>query len=259
MSEEILNHFCEKCNKTMNQNQFYRSNNTEKYTDNGLMNMCKRCLTMHVDNWDSNTYLWILQEIDVPYVPEEWNKILAKYGKDKKSVTGMTILGRYLSKMKLKQYKDYRWKDSDFIQQLANHKIEETMTRQGYDIQQITEVINKSVFVMPEKELEIPVYDDPPPGADTSDEDYFAQQSGIDDDDLIDNLTDEDKIMLRLKWGKGYKPYEWVSLEKLYREMMQSYDIQTAGHIDTLKMVCKTSLKANQLLDIGDKPLICVS
>ena len=33
---------------------------------------------------------------------------------------------------------------------------------------------------------------------------------------------------------------------------MGSYDIQTAGHIDTLKLVCKTSLKANQLLDIGD-------
>ena len=29
---------------------------------------------MHVDNWDPNTYLWIIQECDVPYVPEEWNK-----------------------------------------------------------------------------------------------------------------------------------------------------------------------------------------
>ena len=34
--------------------------------------------------------------------------------------------------------------------------------------------------------------------------------------------------------------------------MMASYDVQGAGHIDTLKLVCKTSLKANQLLDIGD-------
>ena len=33
---------------------------------------------------------------------------------------------------------------------------------------------------------------------------------------------------------------------------MDSYDIQTAGHIDTLKLICKTSLKANQLIDIGD-------
>jgi len=55
-----------------------------------------------------------------------------------------------------------------------------------------------------------------------------------------------------MKWGKAYRPDEWIQLEKLYNEMMESYDIQSAGHIDTLKMICKTSLKANQLLDIGD-------
>ena len=57
---------------------------------------------------------------------------------------------------------------------------------------------------------------------------------------------------MRLKWGKAYKPEEWVRLEQLYNEMMESYDIQSAGHIDTLKLLCKTSLKANQLIDIGD-------
>mgnify|MGYP002508999287 CR=1 FL=1 len=38
-------------------------------------------------------------------------------------------------------------------------------------------------------------------------------------------LTDEDKTYLRLKWGKTYRPVEWVQLEQLYDEMMQSYDI----------------------------------
>jgi hypothetical protein len=51
--------------------------------------------------------------------------------------------------------------------------------------------------------------------------------------------------MLRLKWGKTYKPEEWIKLEQLYNEFLQSYDIQSAGHIDTLKLICKTSLKAN--------------
>ena len=55
-----------------------------------------------------------------------------------------------------------------------------------------------------------------------------------------------------MKWGKSYRPAEWVQLEKLYNDMTESYDIQTAGHFDTLKLVCKTSLKANQLLDLGD-------
>ena len=70
---------------------------------------------MHVDNWNPDTYLWILQEIDVPYVPEEWNKLLAKYGQDKRKMTGLTILGRYLSKMKLKQFQDYRWEHTEHL------------------------------------------------------------------------------------------------------------------------------------------------
>ena len=72
------------------------------------------------------------------------------------------------------------------------------------------------------------------------------------EDDITDDLTDDDKRYLRLKWGKAYKPEEWVRLEQLYEEMTKSYDIQGAGHEDVLKLVCKTSLKANQLLDIGD-------
>jgi len=56
---------------------------------------------MHVDNWDPKTYLWIIQECDVPYIPEVWNKLLRSYAKDPTRVTGMTIMGRYLGQMRL--------------------------------------------------------------------------------------------------------------------------------------------------------------
>lgn len=240
-------YYCEKCNRTMNGTEFYSSNNLEKYPNDGKFPVCKKCMTMHVDNWNPDTYLWILQEADVPYVPDEWNKLMEKYGRDPQSMTGMTILGRYLSKMKLKQFKDYRWKDTEFLQQMANNKLEQTMKRQGYDAQQIATAIEKSSITIPEGELKKPVYA-PPPNAPT--EDYFAQQSGEVEQEL--DLTDEDRTYLRLKWGKTYKPEEWVKLEQLYEEMMASYDIQGAGHKDTLKLICKTSLKANQLIDIGD-------
>jgi hypothetical protein len=49
----------------------------------------------------------------------------------------MTILGRYLAKMRLKQFKEYRWKDSEFLQELANNKLEQTMKRQGYEAAEI--------------------------------------------------------------------------------------------------------------------------
>ena len=242
-------YYCEKCNKTMKADQFYGSNNLTKYPE-GKLKQCKQCITMHVNNFDPDTYLWILQECDVPYVPEEWNKLLLSYGQDRSKLTGMTILGRYLSKMKLKQYKDYRWEHNQHLQDIANKKIEETMLRQGYDRVQIDEAINKATITLPEGEIAEPVYAAPALPVDET-EDYFANQAGA-ADDFVDDLTDEDRTYLRLKWGKTYKPEEWIRLEQLYEEMMASYDIQGAGHIDTLKLVCKTSLKANQLIDIGD-------
>ena len=245
--------YCEKCNRTMSAEQFYGSNNLEKYPE-GKLKQCKKCVSMHVDNFNPDTYLWILQECDVPYVPQEWDKLLTSYGRDKSKLTGMTILGRYLSKMKLKQYRDYKWEHTEYLQEVANKKIEETMKRQGYDAVQINEAITKATFTIPDEILQEPEQSYNPYAGPTGyfeEDDYFAQQSG-EDTSFDDDLTEEDKTYLRLKWGKTYKPEEWIKLEQLYEEMMSSYDIQTAGHIDTLKLVCKTSLKANQLLDIGD-------
>lgn len=246
--------FCDKCQRTMRGTEFYGSNNLEKYPE-GKLHQCKKCLTMHVDNWDSSTYMWILEECDVPYIPEEWNKLLQKYASEGKTITGTTIIGRYLAKMKLKQFRDYRFKDTEFLQQMADHKMEETMKRQGYEAAEIAKVIEQSHISAPERPT-------PPPltipdsnnagnmllGA----EDYFAEQNSDYDIDIAADLTDDDKRYLLLKWGKSYTPEEWVKLEQLYNEMMQSYDIQSAGHIDNLKLLCKTSLKSNQLLDIGD-------
>ena len=248
MAEQI---YCQKCGRTKSSEEFYISNNLEKYPNEGKLNQCKKCLTMHVDNWNPDTYLWILQEIDVPYIPDEWNKLLATYGKDRSKLTGLTIVGRYLSKMKLKQYRDFRWKDTEFLQEMANKKIEEAMKRQGFGAAEIAEQIERGSFVVPEGELREPA----PPVRQNEVNPFLQQEDYFDDgatDSLVADLTDEDKIYLRLKWGKAYKPEEWIELERLYTEMMESYDIQSAGDKNTLILACKSSLKANQLLDIGD-------
>lgn len=284
--------FCEKCKRILKLERFYQCYDLEKNPD-GYLNICKECLTMHVDNFDPKTFTWILQEIDVPYIPDEWNQLLGRYGRDRSKLTGTTILGRYLAKMKLKQFKDFHWKDNDFLRELNNAKIKETMERQGYTAQEIAETIQKATFSIPDGNVEIPVYDDymtvnnpsgnvkgrPAPvfdengcfvlsdpirdPADEAEEaggpalpDFSAQiQPGAlfndeEDDDL--DLSEDDIKFLRLKWGRTYRPSEWVQLEQLYNEMTTSYDIQSAGDINTLKLMCKTSLKANQLLDLGD-------
>jgi NAD-dependent SIR2 family protein deacetylase len=42
--------YCEKCHKTLKRSEFYQSNNLEKYPNGGTIPICKKCLTMHVDN-----------------------------------------------------------------------------------------------------------------------------------------------------------------------------------------------------------------
>ena len=237
-----MSHYCKKCGKTMDDTQFYTSKNLEKYPPDGKMDICKKCLTMHIDNWDPETYKWILQEINVPYIKEEWNGLLEKYGKDPKKVTGLTIIGRYLSKMKLKQWNKYTWADTETLEKDSIDKKVLNMKAQGFTEDEIQEQLSIDRTPPKPKELEdvqapvgTPEYEDPE-----------------EDDDFGDQLTEEDKLVLRLKWGRGYSWEERVRMEQLYNDMMSSYDIQGAGHKDTLIMVCKASLKANQLIDAGD-------
>lgn len=67
----------------------------------------------------------------------------------------------------------------------------------------------------------------------TTEEVYNASMAGnaydetefINEKDLPDpaaELTDEDKIYLAMKWGRVYKPNEWVTLERDYKNMMDS-------------------------------------
>ena len=243
--------YCTKCGKILNNTEFYQSNNKEKYPD-GYMNECKKCMTMHVDNWDPSTFLPILEEADVPWIPEEWNKLMYKFAQNASKVTGTTILGRYLSKMKLKQNKDYRWKDTEFLKEMAASRIKQTMTAQGYEAAEIAEAIERGIVSMPERPegMVVPQTEITVPQNAEMGSVIYPQLTEEEREDL--NLTEEDVTYLKLKWGKLYKPEEWVRLEQLYNEMLESYDIQSAGHIDTLKLLCKTSLKCNQLIDIGD-------
>ena len=241
--------FCKKCGKTMDEANFYRTYNLEKYP-NGHLDQCKKCITMHVNNWQPDTFLWILQECDVPYMPKEWTNLMAKQQvKDKTKLTGSTIIGRYLGKMRMNQYKNYRWKDTEFLKEKEQNEIMQAMRDQGYDQQEIDKAIEQTDFILPEGEIPKPTTYDQPLSAGMPQEqsDFVFDEP---EEDL--GLTEEEKLAMRLKWGKGYKQEEWVKLEQLYNDMMQSYDIQTAGHIDTLKFICKTSLKMNQLIDIGD-------
>lgn len=250
---------CLKCGKTMDEaTQFYTYKNGDKTS------MCKKCLTMHIDNKDPETFLWILKDMDVPYVPAEWNVLYERaYAKDKNKINGMSVIGKYLSKMKLKQWKEYGWEDTEKLkvlneekeklQQAERAKFEEDVQRQ-YDNGEINEAQYRtfmSAATQEEKYVESMTWGEEPKGADNP-----YQENNFIDESLLTGpaaqLTDDDKIYLAMKWGRLYQPGDWIELEKNYNEMMNSFDIQDADTINTLILLCKTNLKMNQAIDCGD-------
>lgn len=243
---------CIKCKRTLADTKFYT------YKDGAKCELCKDCLTMHIDNWDPETFLWILEKFDLPYIESEWNILRDRaYAKDPHKMTGLSVIGKYISKMKLKQFKNYTWADSDRLNQEANVRLqmmggsagteeEQEHIKEAYENGEISEAQYKTYIQT------------------TAPEPRFEQISGQikevgggfpQDVELIDvgaDLTTEDKVYLAMKWGKMYSAADWVALEKMYNDFQNSFDIQDAATDKTLMFICKTSLKMDQALDIGD-------
>lgn len=243
---------CIKCKRTLADTKFYT------YKDGAKCELCKDCLTMHIDNWDPETFLWILEKFDLPYIESEWNILRDRaYAKDPHKMTGLSVIGKYISKMKLKQFKNYTWADSDRLNQEANVRLqmmggsagteeEQEHIKEAYENGEISEAQYKTYIQT------------------TAPEPRFEQISGQikeveggfpQDVELIDvgaDLTAEDKVYLAMKWGKMYSAADWVALEKMYNDFQNSFDIQDAATDKTLMFICKTSLKMDQALDIGD-------
>ena len=253
----MANKLCQKCGKMLDEDtQFYT------YKDGTKTEMCKKCLTMHIDNFDESTYLWLLEKMDVPYIPEEWNVLRERAYAKNRNLNGMSVFGKYLSKMKLKQYKQYGWADTKklnalnderrAVQKEEREKFEEEIKKQ-FEAGEIGEAEYKTMISAETQNKEYMSRPVTPP--EFPQDKYFSENSEIVQeqmDSLISELTQEDKKVLAMKWGALYRPEEWIELEKDYNNMMNSFDIQDADTINTLILICKTNLKMNQALDAGD-------
>ena len=247
-------HFCSKCNKTMSEDKFYT------YKDGSKCELCKACLTMHVNNFEPNTFLWLLEKFDVPYIEAEWNVLRDRaYAKDPHKMNGMSVFGRYLAKMKLKQFSSYTWADTDRLAEKARQDALRLGTPEEQKQQQLEEM--KEMFeagVITEAQYKTYAeINAPTPSPEVTTGQPPAEHSIYPDNnpfeeveiDVGNDLTEEDKKEMAIKWGRLYRPHEWVQLEQLYTDFMNSFDIQGAARIDTLKMICKTSLKMNQAIN----------
>ena len=250
--------FCEKEQKWAGEINFYT------YKDGSKAKMCKKCLTMHIDNFNTETFLWLLKEFDVPYVPEEWNVLRDRaFAKDPKKMNGMSVFGKYLSKMKLKQWMKYTWADTEILAaQKAAVRREQAEEYQEYvektetDLKEklaageINEAEYKTLMPTPIQNQDLQAT----AAEEMYSEKYFPEDQYVQANlpDPAAELTEDDKTYLVMKWGKLYKADELLALEQDYNNMLNSFDIQDADTKNALIIICKLNLKANQALDSGD-------
>ena len=256
----MASRLCVKCGKMMDENsQFYTYKNGDK-TD-----MCKKCLTMHIDNFNPDTFLWLLEKMDVPYIAEEWNVLRDRAFAKNPNLNGMSVFGRYLSKMKLKQWLEYGWADTERLKMLKDEKNKlqiaekekfEAQIKEQFDNGEITEAQYKTLMSTETQNEDYYMGTGPALHIPAAAADNPYQENNFIDASLLPSpdsqLTEDDKIYLAMKWGRLYTPADWIDLEKNYNEMMNSFDIQDADTINTLVLLCKTNLKMNQAIDCGD-------
>ena len=248
---------CTKCGRTKEETMFYMYKNGER------SDLCKDCTLMHINVWQPETFIWLLEEYDVPWLPWEWESLRSKaYARHPERKNDTTVFGKYLSSMRRKQYLDKGWADTEELQKEHDLKIAqqnndveelEQMYQEQFDKGEISEAQYRTL-VSARRQREHDSSQAPasnPIGVDNLfDESKYMAEEDI--PDLGQDLTDQDKKYLVMKWGRYYTPQEWVELETFYEDMMQSFDIQDADTRSTLILICKNNLKMNQAIDQGD-------
>lgn len=211
--------FCNKCVRELGPENFYQDKNAE------LMPTCKKCISMHVNVHEPSTVYHILKIIDIPFIPSEWENLVNRYAADPRKAKVSSVLGRYISKMKLAQYMVYRWEDTDRLIEEHNERLKKLKALEEEQRDRYSKATGAEAEDFEEPDLKF---------------------------DFGSTMTRMEKDRMIQKWGRLYKEEEWVQLEDLYNRMHETYEIKGASHEDYLKMICKTSLKMNQAIDTGD-------
>lgn len=209
---------CVRCNRSLNRNQFYLDKDSQP------MAKCKKCLTSMVDLNSPSTVYAILQEVDVPYIPSEFETLKERYGDGKNG--NQSVVGRYLGKMKLEQYRNLTFADTDRIVQ---EEEEQKKKAEEMKANQFKQFLEEGLTV-----------------------EEATQQIVEPEFDFGDLFTKEEKKELLLKWGQHYTSEELMQLETFYGNMHASFDITTASHEDYLMQIAKVSLRMHAAINIGD-------
>lgn len=229
--------FCPTCHKTLDEKNFFKTRRTDKHPS-GYLPECRTCITMKVDDTDVLTFLPILKEIDIPYKPSEWRKLL-----NKKPEGGASIIGKYTSLMRMNQYNKYRWADTEnlvkeehdsLVAAYRQEDITESEAQQRADADQSLEGVSGVQMRT--------MTNSPPPSV----------MFGLTPETSKYNLTQKEIDDYKVKWGEDYTEDQYLQLEQLFNDMCDAYLIQDPIAISNAKMICKLTIKMNRFIDIDD-------
>lgn len=229
--------FCPGCRKTLDEKNFFKTRRTDKHPS-GFLPECKTCLSLKVDDNDVQTFLPILKEIDVPYRPRQWRELLQK-----KPAGGASILGKYVSMMRMNQHKKYHWIDSENLMEeeraalltaFKQEDISESEAEQKADeAMSLSEVHGVQMKAMTTAPAPAVVY-------------------GLTPETSKFGLTQEEIDDLKVSWGDDYTEDQYLQLEQLFTDMQDAYILQDPIAILNAKMICKLTIKMNRFIDIDD-------
>lgn len=108
---------CDTCGRSLAGDEFMTGRDRQKITT------CTTCLTANVDNTRPETFLPILERLDVPYVQDLWiDQAKRQYCKNPEGFGPRSVLGLYVRTMKMAQYRNFGYADSDKANEMLKSK-----------------------------------------------------------------------------------------------------------------------------------------
>lgn len=105
---------CECCKETLLEDYFPSAYQLPSGNGKNYLHICKDCVQKKINNFNPVTYLPLLKNLNVPFIADEWNRLINRYG-----FSG-SIFPRYLSRMSLRGFRGYTWDDTGFLNNLTN-------------------------------------------------------------------------------------------------------------------------------------------
>lgn len=229
--------FCPTCRKTLDEKNFFKTRRTDKHPS-GFLPECKTCASLKIDDSDVQTFLPILKEIDLPYMPRQWRELCQK-----KPAGGASVLGKYVSMMRMNQYKKYSWADSENLVEEERKALIAAFKQEDITESEAEKRADEAQSLSDIQGVQMKAMTSAPAA---------AVMYGLTPETSKYNLTQQEIDDLKLTWGEDYTEDQYLQLTQLFTDMQEAYIIQDPIAISNAKMICKLTVKMNRFLDIDD-------